>query len=168
MQAFRWQKSMQNHKPPSFFLTNTTRLHQALWLGWIAPNSSISCRWFQTSSTNGGGIHLNHTLKGVSSITFIVCSVEWVQPNSIGSNKNTSWYLARSWQVASTNLGGQESNPLKSNSSNSFPCLCLTVNLGVWDPGAHHPLLQLNLHGWFGHQKCHNCPGHWGFLLEGL
>ena len=125
---------MQNHRPPSFFLTNTTALHQALWLGWIVPDSSISHRWFQTSSTNGGGIHLNHSLKEVSSITFIVCSVEWVQPHSAGSNENTSWYLARSQQAASTSLGAQESNPLKSNSLNSLPCLCLTVNMGVWGP----------------------------------
>ena len=123
---------MQDCRLPSFFLTNTTALHQTLWLGQRAPNSSISCRWFQTSSTSSRGIHLNHSLKGVSSVTFIVCSVEWVQPNS---DWNTMlWYLARSWWVASASSGGQESNPLKSSSSNSFPCLCLTVNLGVWGP----------------------------------
>ena len=33
MQAFRWQRSMQNHRLPSFFHTNTTALQQALWLG---------------------------------------------------------------------------------------------------------------------------------------
>ena len=120
------------HHPSS--LPTPLPLHQALWLGWIAPNSSISYRWFQASSTNGRGIHPNHSLKGVSSITFIMCSVEWVQPNSAGSNENMLWYLARSWQAASASLGGQESNPLKSNSSNSLPCLCLTVNLGVWGP----------------------------------
>ena len=125
---------MQNHRPPSFFLTSTTALHQALWLGWIAPDSSISHKWFQTSSTNGGGICLNHYLKGVSSISFIMCSIEGVQPNSTGSNEDMSWYSARRQQAASASLGTQESNPLKSNSSNSLPCLCLTVNLGVWGP----------------------------------
>ena len=131
--AFRWQKSMQNCRLPSFFCTNTTALHQALWLGLIAPDSNISCRWFWTSSTNGGGIHLNHSLKGVSSVTFIMCSMEWVQPDSTGSNENTLWYLARSWWAASANSGAQESRPLKSNSSNNLPCLCLTVGLGVWE-----------------------------------
>ena len=130
---------MQNCRPPSFFLTNTTALHQALWLGLIAPDSSISCRWFQTSSTSSRGICPNLSLKGVSSDTYFLHLVEWVQPNSMGSNENMSWYLARSWQVASASPGGQESNPLKSSSSNSFPCLCLTVNLGYEDPGAHHP-----------------------------
>ena len=141
VQVFRQGKSMQNCRPPSFFLTNTTTLHQALWLGQIVPDSSISHRWFWTSSTNGRGIHLNCSLKGVSYVTFILCSIEWVQSNSTGSNENTSWYLARTWWAASTSLGAKESNPLKSNSSNSLPCLCLTVNLGVWGPWGSSPPL---------------------------
>ena len=159
---------MQNHRPPSFFLTNTTALHHALWLGLIVQDSSISPKWFWTSSTRGRGICLNHSLKGVSSVTFIVCSVEWVQPHSMGSNKNMSWYSAKSWQAASSSSGGQESNPLKSSSSNNFPCLCLTVNLGVWGSWGSSPLLQLDPHGWLRHQDHCNCPGHWGFLLEDL
>ena len=83
--------------------------------------------------------NLNCSLKGMSSITFIMCSVEGVQPNSTGSNENTSWYLARSQQAASASSGDQESNPLKSNSSNSLPCLCLTVNLAVWGPWGSSP-----------------------------
>ena len=130
---------MQNCKLPSFFLTNTTTLHQALWLGQKVPDSSISCRWFQTSPTNGGGICLNCSLKGVSSLTFIMCSVEWVQPNSVESNENTSWYSAKSQQAASTSPGGQESNPLRSSSLNNFPCLYLTVNLGAGDPWGSAP-----------------------------
>ena len=121
---------MQNCRPPSFFLTNSTTLDQALWLGWMAPASNISHRLFQTSSNNSRGICLNHSLKGVSSFTFIMCSVEWVQPNSAGSNENTWWYLAMSQQAASANLGAQEPKPLKSNSSNNLPCLCPTVSLG--------------------------------------
>ena len=138
MQAFRQRKSLQNHRLPSFFLMNTTALHQALWLGWIAPNSSISCRWFQTSTTNGRAIHLNHSLKGVSSVTFIMCSIEWVQPNSTGSNENTLCYSARSQQAAYAISGGQESNPLRSNSLNSLPCLPKSI-WGYGDPGACHP-----------------------------
>ena len=133
MQVFRWQKSIQKCKLPSFFCTNTTALHHTLWLGLMAPDSNISFKWFLTSSTNGGGIRLNHSLKGVSSVTFIICSMEWVQPNSAGSNKNTSWYLARSQWAASASSRVQESRPLNSNSSNNFPCLCLTVSLGVWE-----------------------------------
>ena len=117
---------------PSFFHTNTMVLHQALCLGLMVPDSNISFKWFLTSSNNGGGICLNHSLKGVSSITFMICSIEWVQPNSAGSNENTSWYLARSQWAASANSGVQESKLPRSNLSNNFPCLCLTVSLGVW------------------------------------
>ena len=131
MKAFRWQKSMQKCKLPSFFCTSTMALHQGLWLDLIVPDSNFSFKWFLTSSTSGCGIHLNCSLKGVSSVTFMICSVEWVQPNSAGSNENMSWYSARSWQAASANSGAQESRLLKSNSSNNLPCLHLTVSLGV-------------------------------------
>ena len=57
--------------------------------------------------------------------------MEWAQPNSTGSNENTS-YLAKSQQAASASSEAQESRPLKSNSSNNLPCLCLMVSLGVW------------------------------------
>ena len=88
--AFKCQKLIQKCKPPSFFLTSTMALHQALWLGLMAPDSNISFRWFLTSSTIGGGIHLKCSLNGVSSVTLMVCSVEWVHPSSAGSNENTS------------------------------------------------------------------------------
>ena len=130
------RKLMQKCKPPSFFLTSMTALHQALWLGLMVHlDSNISLRWSLTSSTIGGGIHLNHSLNGVSSVTFMVCSVEWVHPSSARSNENTSWYLARSQWASSANSGAHESKPLKSNSSNSLPCLCLIVNFGVWGSG---------------------------------
>ena len=64
MKAFRWQKSIQNYKLPSFFCTNTTALHHAFWLGLMAPDSNISCRWLLMSSTKGGEICLNCSLKG--------------------------------------------------------------------------------------------------------
>ena len=114
------------------FLTNTMALHHALWLGCIAPDYSISLRWLWTSSTKGRGICLNCSLKGVSSVTLIVCLVEWVQPNSAGSNEKTLWYLAKSQWADSANSGGHDPSPLRSSSSNSFPCLCWTVNLGAW------------------------------------
>ena len=125
---------MQKYKLPSIFLTNMTALHEALWLGLMPLDSNISLRWFLTSFTISSGIRLNHSLKRVSSVTFMVCSVEWVQPSSTGSNENTSWYSARSQHASSTNSGAYVSKPLRSNSSNSLPCLCLIVNLGVWRP----------------------------------
>ena len=169
VQVFRWQKLIQNCKPPFFFHTNTTVLHQALWLGLMAPDSNISHRWLLTSSTNGGGIHLNHSLKGVSLVTFIVCSVEWVQPNSSGSNENTSWYSVKSQRAASASSGVQESRLLKSNSSNNLPCHCLTVSLEVWESqDSSAPSSNCSLSGRFRHRWCSYCPGHRGFLSEGL
>ena len=129
---------------PSFFHTNTTALLQALWPDLMAPDSNISCRWLLTSSTKGGGIHLNHSLKGVSLVTFIVCSVEWPQPNSVGSKKNMSWYLAKSQHVVSTSSGVQESRPLNSNLLNSLSCLCLTVSLGLWESLDSSPPLAIS------------------------
>ena len=61
-----------------------------------------------------------------------MCSVEWIQPNSAGSNENTLCYLARSQWAASTSLGVQESRPLKSISSSNLPYHCLKVSLVVW------------------------------------
>ena len=98
------------------------------------PESNISCRCVWTSSTNGGGIHLNHSLNGVLSVTLITCSVEWVQPSLLGSKEKTSWYSAKRDWAESTSSGGQDSNPLKSSSSNNFSCLCFTVSLGIWRP----------------------------------
>ena len=137
--VLRQWRSMQNCRPPSFFLTNTTTLYHTLWLGLIVPDSSISHRWFWTSSTRDRGICLTHKDKGVSSVTFIMCSVEWVQPNSMGFNENTLWYSARSQWVVLTSSGGQESYPLQSSSSNSFPCLCQTVNFRVWQSWGSSP-----------------------------
>ena len=45
-------------------------------------------------------------------MTLIMCSVEWVQPSSLGSNEKTSWYLARSDQAESTSSGGHDFKPL--------------------------------------------------------
>ena len=132
--VLRQQKSIQKHRPPSFFQTSTTTLHHALWLGQITPESNISHRYVQTSSTNGRGIHLNHSLNGVLSMTLITCLAEWVQPSSLGSKEKTLWYSAKRDVVESTSSGGQDSNPLKSNSLNNFSCLYFTVSFGVWRP----------------------------------
>ena len=134
--VLRWQKSIQKCRLLSFFWTTTTTLHHALWLGWITPESNISHRCVQTSSTNGGGICLNHSLNGVSLVTLITCSDEWVQLSSLGSNEKMSWYSAKRDWAESARLGGHDSNPLRSNSSNNISCLCFTVSLGTWRPYA--------------------------------
>ena len=124
---------MQKHRLPSFFWTNTTALHHALWLGQITPESNISHKCIRTSSINGGGICLNCSLNGVSSVTLITCLVQWVQPSSLGSSE-MSWYLAKRDLAEAASSGGQDSNLLRSISLNSFSCHCFTVSLGIWWP----------------------------------
>ena len=106
MWTLRWQKLMQKHRLPSFFMTDTTALYHTLWLGHMVPKSCISHSWLQTSSTKGGGICQNHSLQGVSSVIFIMCSVEWVKPSSPSSSKKTSWYSTKSYQAESANSRG--------------------------------------------------------------
>ena len=129
--ALRCQKSIQNCWLPSFFLTNTTALHHVFWLGQIAPESNISCKCLWTSSMRGRGIHLNHSLNGVSSVTLTTCYIEWVQLSLLGSNEKTSWYLAKRDWAEAISSGGHDSNLLRSNSQNNFSCLCFLPNLGI-------------------------------------
>ena len=117
-----------------FFQTNTMALHHVLWLGQIVPESNISCRCVQTSSTNGVGNHLNHSLNGVSSVTLITCSVEWVQSSSRDSKEKMSWYSTRREWAGSASSGSQDPRPLKSNFLNTFYCLCSMVIFGAWMP----------------------------------
>ena len=116
----RQGKSLQKCRPPIFFLTSTTALHHALWLGHMAPESSISCRWLWTSTTKDGRIHLNCSLKGVSLVILITCLVDWVQQSSPGSKEKTLWYLAKNSRAESASSGGHNSKPLSSSSSNNF------------------------------------------------
>ena len=122
------------YKPPSFFQTSTTALHHAVWLVQMVPESNISHKCIWTSSTKGGGICLNCSLNGLSSVTLITCLVEWLQPSSLGFNKKISWHSAKRDWVVAANSGGQDSNLLRSSSSNNFSCLCFTVNLGIYWP----------------------------------
>ena len=127
---------MQNDRLPSFFQTNTTLLHHMLWLGWMVSDSNISHRCAQTSSTNGGGICLNQSLNGASSVTLITCSVKWIQPSSHGSKEKMLWYSVRSEWAELASSGSQDPKLLYSNFSNSFSCLCPVFSFCVWVPWA--------------------------------
>ena len=160
---------MQNCRPPSFFLTNTTTLHQALWLGLIAPDSSISHRWLQTSTTSSRGIHLNCSLKGVSSVTFIVCLVEWVQPSSVGSNEKHVMVLGQESVGSIHQLWRPKVQPTQIKFIEQFPMSLPDSQFrGMRILGFSTLLLQLNFLRWFGHWKhCHH-PSNQSFLSEGL
>ena len=77
--AFRWQKSIQKCKPPSFFHTNTTALHRALWLGLMAPDSNISFKLFLTSSTiSAGNLSKPFFKRGIiSHFYYMLCGSEY-------------------------------------------------------------------------------------------
>ena len=78
---------MQKQRPPSFFQMRTTALHHGLLLGQIAPACSMSFTCVLTSSNKGGGMHLNHSIKGSSSITLILCLTWLVHPSSLSSRE---------------------------------------------------------------------------------
>ena len=114
--------------------TNTTALHQGLWFGQVAPASNISstCAW--TSSTIGGGILWNLSLKGSSSITLISCFTRSVQPNSPGSKEKMSWYSASRTWVAAWFLSDHLSRPDKSSCWKSISFLHSTNSFVCWIP----------------------------------
>ena len=70
---FRLHRSIQNLSPPSFFLTSTTVLAHGLKLLLIAHTSTISWRWFFTSSYRWGGILWYLSLKGWGSVILMAC-----------------------------------------------------------------------------------------------
>ena len=84
--AFSLRKSIQNRRVPSFLRTRTMALHQGDFDGQIAPPSSLSCRFSRTSSSKGGAIRRNRSLKGSSSINSMMCSAVSVQPISFLSS----------------------------------------------------------------------------------
>ena len=84
---FNFRKSIQNWRVPSFFRMRTMALHQGDLDGQIAPPSSMSCRFSQTSSSRGGAIRRNRSLKGSSSINSMMCSAVSIQPISLLSSK---------------------------------------------------------------------------------
>ena len=84
---FNFRKSIQNRRVPSFFRTRTMALHQGDLDGQIAPPSSMSCRFSRTSSSRGGAICQNRSLKGLSSINSMMCSAVSVQPISFLSSE---------------------------------------------------------------------------------
>ena len=84
---FNLRKSIQNRRVPSFFLMRMMALHQGDLEGRIAPPSSMSYRFSRTSSSRGGTIHQNRSLKGLSSINSMMCSAMSVQPISFLSSE---------------------------------------------------------------------------------
>ena len=101
-----------------------------------------------------GESHLNHSLKGVSSITFNVCSVEWVQPNSTGIQWEHVMVLGQQFGEQHLPAQGPKS-PTHSNpiSLNNLPMsLPNSQSWGMGTLGLITPFLQLDLFRWFGYR----------------
>ena len=120
------QKSTQKCSIPSFFLTSTTALHHGDWLGHMPPTSNMCQSEMHTSSSSGGGIHLNRSLSGLLSVIQISCSTMLVQPSSFPSNAKTSWKASTRSRAAMAFQGVQLLRPSRSNFSRSFLCCSAT------------------------------------------
>ena len=73
----------------------------------------------------------------------------------------------RQWAL-SANSGAHESRLLKSSSSNSLPCLCLTINFRVWRSGAYHLYLVSSWTWLVQALVMWVPPWPWGLLLKDL
>ena len=132
--AFNLWKSIQNCRVPSFFQTKTMALHHRDWDGQMAPPSSLSCKFCWTSSSKGGAICQNHSLKGSSSSSPITCSAASMQPISFLSREKMWWGSISFCSNFKASSGGHSlsySSPLSSrNSSISNFCCSSIVSLG--------------------------------------
>ena len=88
-------KSTQNRIVPSFFLTITTLEEYGLWLGLIAPASSISARCSRTSWNNAGGMRRCGSLNGSLSINLILCFTKSQLPKSVIPFEKIPFHLER-------------------------------------------------------------------------
>ena len=131
---------MQKQRDPSFLHTSTTVLHHGDWLGQIAPTSSMSLKDVLTSSSKGGGIHLNRSLKGSLSVMRIACSIALMQPSSLSSKVKMSWKVRTSSLATAAFPGVQEFRPSRFNFCRGnrqhrlhtcYPCALLQVDGAV-------------------------------------
>ena len=85
VRLFSWQKLMQNLRLPIFFSHKDYRVAPGGLRG--AYRAPISWMCSLTSSTSGGAIHRNLSLKGLVSNNSITCSAISVHPISFCSNE---------------------------------------------------------------------------------
>ena len=137
---FNWQKLMQNLSPPSFFETKTTALHHVNLLYFMAPTLSMWSKCSFTSLRRIDGMFRGLSLKGLGSVTSIMCSMALVHPISPSSNAKMSWYSANKFKVYSLFSSAQDSSSKSSSFLNrsflvSFmesPVQTFLAHLWVW------------------------------------
>ena len=121
---------MQKQRPLSFFQTRMTVLHQGLLLGLIAPACNMSFTCVLTSSSNGGRMHLNHSLKGSSLVTLMLCLTWLAHPNSLSSREKISRYSINNSWACFTFSSGHLSRPDRSKVAISFSWHSSTLRVG--------------------------------------
>ena len=119
--SFSFLRSIQNLRPPSFFQTNTTALAHGLCHLWIAPISNISWIWALTSSYMWGGMHLYLSLKGVCSVSLILCLIRAVLPRSRLLCANKCSHLSSSSLACFCSHSGHSFRPWRSKASKTQP-----------------------------------------------
>ena len=130
--SFSFLRSIQNLRPPSFFQTNTTALANRLCDLWMAPISNISWIWALTLLYIWGGIHLYHSLKGICSVSLILCLIRAVFPRSRLLCTNRCSHLSSSSLACFCSDSGHSFRPWRSKASKTHPLGALvTVSLVV-------------------------------------
>ena len=135
---FSLHRLIQNLSPPSFFLTSTIALAHGLKLFLIAPTSTISWRWFFTSSYRWGGILWYLSLKGWGSVILMACFRILHLPKSKSFLEKPSADLTKRFLADCCYSALQLSNPSKFRWSKiqepPFPQVgpCLFYNLEAW------------------------------------
>ena len=79
-----------------------------------------------TSSSSGGGIHLNHSLNGSLLVIWILCSTALVQPSLLPSSARISWKVSTRSCATTAFWGVQLLRPSRFNFSRSLVCLSAT------------------------------------------
>ena len=132
--SFSCQKSMQNQRVPSFFLTNMMALHHGELEGRMALPLSISWMCSLTSSINGGPMHGNCSLNSSLLVSLMMCLVASVHPISFLSREKILWYSISSHWALFVSSSGQLSSILRSPFCSKiyikWACCSGIVNLG--------------------------------------
>ena len=108
-------------------------------LGLMATTSSMWSRCSFTSSRRPEGIFLNLSLKGLGSVTLILCSATLVHPISPSSSMKISWYSASKFRAFFSFSSNQDLRP----ESSSF--LKRTFLLSLTDSPACPSLVHLQV-----------------------
>ena len=119
--SFSILRSIQNLRTPSFFPTNTTALANGLGDLWIAPISNISWIWALMLSYIWGGMHLYCSLKGICSVSLILCLIRAVLPRSRLLCRNRCSHLSSSSLAHFCSDSGHSFRPWRSKASKTHP-----------------------------------------------